>query len=66
MNASNNNDTTDDRIFVGISNGARMIDSSKGTIYNLARRGELKIYKVGNKSLLKVDELRNLGSGRAA
>lgn len=53
-------------IFVSLDEGARFIGIRRSKFYELVRAGEIKIVKLGRKSLVEVAALRAYGNKLSA
>lgn len=49
---------SDKALLIAISGGAALLGVSRSTVYNLIKRGELDLIKVGSASRLRVAQLR--------
>lgn len=49
-----------DRAAYPLMEAAHLLGVSRGTLYNLADRGELRLIKLGRRTLVPADEIRRL------
>lgn len=52
-----------DLISLSINDAARALGVGRTTIYDLIRRGELEVIKLGRRTLIKVSSLKRLVEG---
>lgn len=53
-----------ERKFVKMNDATKMFAVSRTCLYNMSKRGEIRIYKFGGASLLKVSEIEELIESR--
>jgi Helix-turn-helix domain len=58
--------THDDRIAVPISEACRISGIGRSKLYDVIKSGDVRIAKIGRRSLVLVESLRTLLSARAA
>ncbi len=53
-------------LLVGIPEAARLIGLGRSKLYELVKTGEIRLVKLGGRSLISVDELRAYVDGKLA
>ena len=55
----------DQPIYVRVSRSQKVFGLHRSTLYRMAKRGELTIYKVGSVALVSVDDMKQLIEGNS-